>query len=390
MSLSLQNAEHGRPTLLSRRAVLAGALAGTGALLLGRAGFGGAAHAIGVPNGAALGPADANGWRLPPGFTSRVVAVTGQPVGATGYRWHGAPDGGATFAQPDGGWVYVSNSELDAGLGGAGMIRFGADGAIVAAGALLGGTSMNCSGGATPWGTYLSCEERPGGLVWELDPLGQRPPAARRAMGAFQHEGLTVDTERRAFYLTEDRPNGGLYRFRPDAWPDLASGRLDVLAWTPSGVWWAPVPDPSGAVTPPHLQRGDIFRFNGGEGIWYADGMVYFTTKGDGWVWRLELDELRLGVVYNPQRHPNPQLSGVDQLVVTPWGDLAVAEDGGDMQVVFVRQNGEVAVFAQLDGVAGSELTGLAFDPSGRRLYVTSQRNPGVTYELSGDRKSVV
>src|SRR3954466_1773036 len=60
-----------------------------------------------------LQAADALGIMLPPGFTSRVVAVSGQQVGATGYTWHGAPDGGATFGVPGGGWIYVSNSEIN-------------------------------------------------------------------------------------------------------------------------------------------------------------------------------------------------------------------------------------------------------------------------------------
>ena len=54
-------------------------------------------------------PPDSNGIRLPQGFTSRILAVSLLPV--AGYTWHEFPDGGATFAQPDGGWIYVSNSE---------------------------------------------------------------------------------------------------------------------------------------------------------------------------------------------------------------------------------------------------------------------------------------
>jgi secreted PhoX family phosphatase len=41
----------------------------------------------------------------------------------------------------------------------------------------------------------------------------------------------------------------------------------------------------------------------------------------------------------------------------------------------------------QITGQNSSELTGLAFDPSGTRLYVSSQRGTGsggITYEISG------
>jgi hypothetical protein len=71
-------------------------------------------------------------------------------------------------------------------------------------------------------------------------------------------------------------------------------------------------------------------------------------------------------------------------MTVTPWGDVLVVEDQGDMEVTLVTRSGQVTVIGQLPGMTGSELTGPAFDPSGSRLYVTSQRNPGVTYEISG------
>ncbi len=54
-----------------------------------------------------LGPLhepDENGVALPNGFTSRIVARSGQePVTGCGYRWHAAPDGAAVFPAEDGG-----------------------------------------------------------------------------------------------------------------------------------------------------------------------------------------------------------------------------------------------------------------------------------------------
>ena len=47
-----------------------------------------------------------------------IVAVTGEPVPGTSYSWHRKPDGGAVFAALDGGWVYVSNSEVGGNRGG--------------------------------------------------------------------------------------------------------------------------------------------------------------------------------------------------------------------------------------------------------------------------------
>src|SRR5262245_49524374 len=64
-----------------------------------------------------LQPADENGVMLPRGFTSRIVARSGQRPLPGPHAWHGAPDGGACFSAPGGGWAYVSNAERERGLG---------------------------------------------------------------------------------------------------------------------------------------------------------------------------------------------------------------------------------------------------------------------------------
>ena len=54
------------------------------------------------------------------------------------------------------------------------------------------------------------------------------------------------------------------------------------------------------------------------------------------------------------------------------------------MQIVLVRDDGSTFPVVELPDISGSEMTGPAFDPSGRRLYFSSQRNPGRTYEVTG------
>jgi secreted PhoX family phosphatase len=111
---------------------------------------------------------------------------------------------------------------------------------------------------------------------------------------------------------------------------------------------------------------------------------LIFTTKGDNRVWAYDPGANRLTILYDDDVQVGGVLSGVDNVAVSAPGVIWVAEDGGDMQIVLVREDGSTFAVVQLPDVSGSELTGPAFDPSGRRLYFSSQRNPGVTYEVTG------
>src|SRR5688500_12305547 len=277
-----------------------------------------------VPGPSPYGPIsdfpDANGLRLPAGFTSRVIATTGALVPNTLYPWHPLPDGGACFPIADGGWAYTSNTATtgalppnalypwhplpDAGAcfpiadggwaytsnsetpvaGGAGMVRLDGSANIVGAQRILAGTSVNCAGGPTPWGTWLSCEENgSSGRVYECDPQAAGQGVRRDALGSFQHEAAAVDPSTGDVYLTEDHTSGRLYRFVPTTPGSVAAGSLFAASVSGTAVTWVPVsasaPDRSATTTV----------FNGGEGAWIASGTLWFTTKGDGRVWELDL-----------------------------------------------------------------------------------------------------
>src|SRR5680860_602833 len=199
------------------------------------------------PRGASYGPRsapNADGLRLPEGFTARRVARGEEVVGGTGYRWHLASDGAATFPTDDGGWILVSNSEHQPG--GAGAMRFTRGGEIADAYRILDGTTQNCAGGPTPWGTWLSCEEYEEGRVWECDPSGRGKARVHDAMGVFRHEAAAVDPRGRRVYLTEDWEDGAFYRFTPRRWPALSEGLLELAKVGKDGaVEWVRVPDPS-------------------------------------------------------------------------------------------------------------------------------------------------
>lgn len=340
-------------------------------------------------------PPDQNGVRLPAGFASRIVARSSQKI--FDYTWHAAPDGGATFATEDGGWIYVSNSELDHQAGGVGALRFNAAGDIVDAYPILQHTNRNCAGGHTPWQTWLSCEETDNGRVWECDPFGRNAAQVRSALGVFKHEAVAVDTQNKQLYLTEDQTDGCLYRYTAHSFdragqPNLDDGFLEVAEITEGrigSVRWHPLPDPLAVTTPTRRQVPASTRFNGGEGIWYHQGIVYFTTKGDNRVWAYDVEQNRISVLYNASHYLTPVLTGVDNITGNAAGELLVAEDGGNMQIV-VLTGGKVLPLLQLTGHDGSEITGPAFSPDGSRLYFSSQRGAngkadgGMTFEITG------
>lgn len=336
------------------------------------------------------------GLLLPEGFSARVIARSGEPVIAGGdFRWHDAPDGGAVFPAPDGGWIYVSNSEMAEGAGGAGAIRFNSGGDIVDAYPVLAHTSRNCAGGPTPWNTWLSCEEVPYGHVFECDPAGTQPSRKLPALGAFMHEAVAIDPRTLRLYMTEDVPDGRFYRFTPasvqDGMPDLSSGQLEAAEWrSDGGLVWHAIADPSGVSSETRFQAPRSTPFAGGEGAWHANGVIWFTTKGDGRVWAHDIETGRLDVIYDAAQATNALLTGVDNVTVSQAGTVYVAEDGGNMQIVAIDAAQRVFPVMQLLGHEKSEVAGPAFDASGTRLYFSSQRGAvgspqsGVTYEVTG------
>jgi secreted PhoX family phosphatase len=397
--------------MIRRREFLQASAMGTGALAFGPAFWRGALAAPATEGAGPYGPlqpADGNGIMLPEGFSSRAIAQGGQTVPGTSYQWHIFSDGQATYSTDDGGFILVSNSENppDIGVqtpgspGGASAIRFQADGSIADAYRILSGTRVNCAGGATPWGTWLSCEEHDTGQVWECDPTGQAAAVAHPAMGLFEHEAVAVDPDGRCVYLSEDDPAGGFYRFTPDDYPDLAAGTLEVAKVGEDGlVEWARVPDPSAASAPTREQVQGMTVFNRGEGIWFDSGTVYLCTTNDEKIHTYDTETRRMDVLYDAAAFENPPLTNVDNVMVSRSGDLFVCEDTDDpddpgFDIGLITPDRKVSRFLKVTGSqhqgaggdARSELTGVIFDPSGERMFFASQRGfgTGVIYEITG------
>jgi secreted PhoX family phosphatase len=403
--------------MLRRRDLIRTGVVAAGSLALGPEFW---SAALSAPATAGRGPygalrePDSNGLRLPDGFSSRIVARANQPVPGTTYGWHTFPDGAATFRAPDGGWILVSNSEVPTapdligevpligspGDGGASAIRFDRSGAIRDAYRILSGTSSNCAGGPTPWGTWLSCEETDTGRVWECDPTGKREAVVRPALGVFKHEAACVDGRRGHAYLSEDEGDGGFYRFTPERKGRLGKGRLEIARVGSEGrVDWKRVPDPLAESRPTREQVAGATEFKRGEGIWYDSGFVYLSTTSDSTIHAYDVRRQRIRKAYDPTRLADPPLTDVDNITVSRAGDLYVCEDNGgddpfDIAVITRPPRRRVARFLKATGIHHgnpstelvSELAGVCFDPSGRRMYFSSQRGfgTGVTYEVSG------
>lgn len=311
----------------------------------------------------------------------------------------------------------------------------------------LAGTVKNCAGGTTPWGTWLTCEEtfedaggpyeHKHGYVFEVDPAGpgrNRDPEPLVGMGRFQHEAVAVDPRDGEVYLTEDDsgPLGMLLRFiparRPHGFGDYrAGGQLLAMRCFDGGdvvtdlspyqqigtrlrVEWVPVPDPDGG-TAGEIRRqfdhvgvtgtpgGPITRARKLEGMWWStssqtasfvssyarltDGSL---AQHDGQVWSLDpkAGQIRLELVleYSADRQAE-RPNGPDNITVTPWGGLLLAEDhDGDKHLYAADKRGRIAPFARNE-VSGGEMAGVCFSPDGRVLY-TSIYDPGITFAITG------
>ena len=483
---------------LARRSLLAGSAAGVGLVVAGSvpslaeaSPLSNSKHGTGKQGHRpfpALVDDPAGILALPPGFSYEIVTYAGktQLEDGTGPT-PSNHDGTAVFNARGRRLQLIQNHELSAGsaLGVPHVKGTVYDPAAIAAGGCtvidtdrqgrnhgervaISGTLVNCAGGPTAWGTWLTCEEtetkagtawsangqsgtyaKDHGYVFEVFRDGRKLPEPIKAFGRYAHEAVAVDPDNRRVYLSEDasNPNGLFYRWNAPSGVRLGPGIADQLSATagtleamaiimddgsvlpdvayltsaqigrPFPVRWVTVPERDGQTTSVRKQfTNEVTRGKKFEGVFGTDKGVYvvnsfaFNTgdlpadavKHDGMVWFYSYADKTITLVtYFPHqtttdtgtapRYDGVVFDGPDNVTVTPWGTLVLAEDGvGASHVLSSVPGGPSYAIArnQLNiGTAASpeysEFTGPTFTADGEVLFVNIQ-TPGITLAISG------
>ncbi len=132
-------------------------------------------------------------------------------------------------------------------------------------------------------------------------------------------------------------------------------------------------------------------KFKRAEGIWFDSDVVYVATTYDSRIHAYDTLKERVDVIYDGLASKDAPLVRVDNITASRAGELFICEDIGTNKInlgVMTRDR-KVGRFLTVSGPnhVDSELTGVAFDPSGSRLYFSSQRahgRKGEIYEISG------
>jgi secreted PhoX family phosphatase len=299
----------------------------------------------------------------------------------------------------------------------------------------LAGTHRNCAGGATPWNSWVSCEEtvRLAGEELEKDhgynfevPASTRiklaDPTPLKDMGRFNHEAIAVDPASGVVYETEDRGDGLIYRFLPNVPGKLQkSGKLQALAikaWASCDtrnwkdlsaqtfelgksydVEWIDLEDVEAPLDDLRYRgfEAGAARFARGEGMFYSHERVFWTCTNGGTILKGQVFAYKPSPYEGAERESeapgkvelylepnNTELVEMcDNLDVSPDGGLLLCEDGKENQfLVGVTPAGKYFKLAR-NATGPTEFAGVCHSADGKVVFVNLQK-PGLTLAITG------
>lgn len=376
---------------------------------------------------------------LSPGLQYRIISEGGKPMSDA----NPVPtsfDGMAAFPGKNGQTILIRNHELSPSQspgviateafqydklskGGTTTVIVNSDRTLDKEFVSLAGTNRNCGGGTTPWGSWISSEEDVStpktnipedpnsvsvkhGYNFEVSTQEKREkPIPLTTMGRFRHEAIAVDPKTGYIYQTEDQVDSCFYRFRPNKSGNLQEGgTLEALVIDgmpkintsknyplnqPKAVKWVKLEDvdPEQDTLRYEAQNKGAAIFSRGEGICLGNGEIYFTcTDGGnaekGQIFRYNpVNETISLFVESPGKEV---LDYPDNLILSPFGDLIVCEDGQDEQfLVGVTPQGEIYQLGR-NALNNSEFAGVCFSPDQKTMFVNIY-SPGVTLAVWGN-----
>ena len=283
----------------------------------------------------------------------------------------------------------------------------------------LAGTLVNCSGGPTPWNTWITCEEivrnqgddglqKNHGYNFEVIPsdnikLNKAIPL--KAMGRFRHEAIAINPKTNIAYQTEDREDGLIYRFIPENSAKYGiKGKLqslkisikDTRNWKFNyieknkkyNVEWINLENPD--------RKEDDLRYDGEqkgasvfarpEGMWFDNNSVYFTCTSGGYnklgqIWKYHINNNQLELLF--ESNNSNLMKACDNIIISPWGDIIICEDGkGRDRLIGIKPNGKTYVIAE-NILNSAEFAGANFSPDGSILFVNIY-SPTLTIAITG------